>query len=192
MIVNIKYVNFPKPGGKYGSLKTADGFTIMCPPDLLGLFRAGQVVEVPTKQQTWGQGTEDEKLVTIITGGPLQGHTTPVQGQGGPVGYQRPAQDQAPYRPNTGFQPRVVQGGGRADPAIDQSRHIFVTGVVGRAMGSGKFTASEIPVLTQAANEAYDRLERLLRGVPESRPAPPPAPEPFPFLEPGDPGPELQ
>jgi hypothetical protein len=67
MMVNIKYVNFPKPGGKYGSIKLVDGQSIMVPPDLLGGFRAGMVCEVSTKQQTWGQGTEQERLVTIAT-----------------------------------------------------------------------------------------------------------------------------
>jgi hypothetical protein len=40
----------------------------------------------------------------------------------------------------------------------DVQRMIFVTGVVGRAMGSGKFGASEIKELTLEANEAFREL----------------------------------
>lgn len=191
MQISIKYVNFPRPGGKYGTLKTEAGETIMVPPNLLGLFRAGQVVEIGTKDQTWGQGTEQERLVTIATTGPLNVNTEPVQGQGVQSGYQRPVQGQPLQRPNTGFQPRVIPGGagpyGNAvtGPPPDQARQIFVTGVVGRAMGSGKFAASEILVLTQAANEAFERLKN------PPKPAPEPAGEP-PLDLLGDPGPELQ
>jgi hypothetical protein len=182
----IKYLNPPREGGKYGSLKSTNGITIMVPPDLLQLFALGTTVEISTKQQTWGAGTQDERLVTIATSGPLQGNTGSVQNMGPSLGYQAANQGAANQRPNTGFQPRVVQGGG-TPPQADQARHIFITGVVGRAMGSGKFTASEIPVLTQAAGEAYDRLLDRTRPVPV---APPPAD--VPGLEPGDPGPGLQ
>ena len=187
MIVNnIKYINDPKPGGKYGSIKTAQGITIMVPPDLLPGFRVGMSCEISTKQQTWGTGTPDERLVTIATSGP----TGPVQAQGVQAGYQGANQGPANPRPNTGFQPRVVQGGGRPGEAQpDQARHIFITGVVGRAMGSGKFTASEIPVLTQAAGEAYDRLLDRTRPAAAVPATPPPD---VPGFEPGDPGPGLQ
>jgi hypothetical protein len=186
MIINVKYVNPAKPGGKWATLKTVTGELIMCPPDLLQHFRPGEVIEANTKQQTWFAGTPQEELKTIISSVPQQGHTGAVQNMGPSLGYQAANQALANQRPNTGFQPRVVQGGG-TPPQADQARHIFITGVVGRAMGSGKFTASEIPVLTQAAGEAYDRL--LDRTRPAAV-APPPAD--VPGFEPGDPGPGLQ
>jgi len=37
------------------------------------------------------------------------------------------------------------------------ARQIFVTGIVGRAMGSGKFTPSDLEALTSAAITAYDK-----------------------------------
>jgi hypothetical protein len=190
MQISIKYVNFPRPGGKYGNIKAVDGSTVMIPPDLLGLFRAGQTVEIGTKTQTWGQGTAEERVVTVATTGPLDARTGPVQAQGVQPGYGGPVQGQPSQRPNTSLlRPRVIQGGPVGVSQTDQARHIFVTGCVGRALGSGKFAASEIRVLTQAANEAYDLI-----GKPAT---PPPVlredqPGWIPGDEPGDPGPEPQ
>ena len=49
----------------------------------------------------------------------------------------------------------VDQANGNLTP---QSRHIFVTGVVGRAMGSGKFAASDMVELTENAMKAWSVL----------------------------------
>ena len=69
----------------------------------------------------------------------------------------------------------------------DQARHIYVTGIVGRAMGSGKFTASEIAVLTSEANRAFDLIgkPKPMQNTFPSDPLPP-------SMDDGDPGPELQ
>jgi len=190
MQISIKYVNFPRPGGKYGTLKTEAGETIMVPPNLLGLFRAGQVVEIGTKDQTWGQGTDQERLVTIATTGPMQGPTGVVQGQGVQSGYGGPVQGQPSGRANTGFQPRVVEGGrGKDQWTPEQTRWNFIMGIAGRAMGSGKFTASEIRVLTQEAAAAYDAISKPPKMVDDG---PDPYANPPLGMEPGDPGPELQ
>ena len=189
MLISIKYVNFPKPGGKYGSIVGQDGTKIMVPPDLLGLFRSGQTVEVGVKTQTWGAGTDTEKVMTVATTGP-HGQNGLAHGQSTQPGYQAANLPAASQRANTGFQPRVVQGGGGlgTNPADDEkSRNIFVCGVVQQAMSSGKFTASEIRVLTQAANEAFDLIRPPAKPAPAHQPIEPP-----PGLEPGDPGPELQ
>ena len=136
------------PTAKYGNIKSTAGETVMVPITMLSLFRGreGQAVDVPTKVATWGQGT-DAKQVTIATAGP---------GGGGWQGAQRAHAAQqigpgkpAPQHPAPAYRPPAADKDGRA---------IYITGVVGRAMGSGKFTASEILVLTQAATEAYDRL----------------------------------
>jgi hypothetical protein len=191
MQIAIRYVNFPKPGGKYGSLKLMDGTMIMVPPDLLGQFRAGVACEITTKQQTWG-----DSPVTIATSGPLQGPTGPVQGQQGYGGYQGPVSRETSQRPNMGFQPRVIQGGGNPNAkSPDEARMIFVTGVVGRAMGSGKFAASEIPVLAQAAAEAFDRLVSGPGKAPATEEdrrfgQPHYGHQEAPPTEPGDPGPQ--
>ncbi|HYW90050.1 MAG TPA: hypothetical protein VFB50_19915 [Chloroflexota bacterium] len=182
MHIDVRYVNFPKPGAKYGSLRLQDGSYLMCPPDLLGYFRAGSSYDIATKQQTWGQG-QDARTVVIVAAPPNQ----PVQGQHNGGAYGGVVNQNEAQRPNTGFQPRVVQGGrspSYGQPASGQDRHIFVTGVVGRAMGSGKFAASEIGVLTQAAADAYDRLIGAKPVVQQPVEQPPPEPEQ------GDPGPQ--
>jgi len=179
MQVSIQHVTFPQPGRKYGKLQLTDGQTIWVPPDLLNMFRGGMTVEIATKQQTWGQGA-DARTVTIATTGPMQG-----QGggqQGGSYG-QSPQTQGGSYggqRPNTGFQPRLIQGGGQRDPG--EARMIFVTGVVGRAMGSGKFTASEIAILAQAASQAYELVTRPSPPPAQSvgMPEEPPTPDAFP------------
>jgi hypothetical protein len=176
MQIAIQQVTFPQPGRKFGKLQLSDGQTVWVPPELLGQFRGGMTCEVGTKQQTWGQGV-DARHVTIVTTGPMG----PGMASGGNA-YQQPygqAQvNQAPQRPNTGFQPRVVEGGARPygsprDPG--EAKMIFVTGVVGRAMGSGKFTASEIAVLAQEAARTYDLVtapspKPQLQGQPSDEP----------------------
>lgn len=155
MLVNIKFVNLPGPqsSGKYGSIVTVEGTKVMVPADLLPHFRSGMSCEIGTKEQTWGSTP-----VIVATSGP-GGVSQSVQGR---TGYQGGGVQQGAQRSTTGFQPQVIQGGGgglaSGAPPHDQARHIFVTGVVGRAMGGGKFTASEIAVLTSEANRAYDLI----------------------------------
>ena len=47
---------------------------------------------------------------------------------------------------------------------MEDQRAIFVTGVVGRAMGSGVFKPDQILQLTLAANRAYDALITTIQG----------------------------
>jgi len=189
MMISVRYVNFPKPGGKYGSLKLADGSLIMCPPDLLRGFRAGQSYEVATKQQTWGQGTDQEREVTIVSGGPFQGRQQGLQQGGGMAGYGGANRSAGSVRPNTGFVPRVVQGGGgqqgyqlRKHP--EEQRLIFIQGIVQQAMGSGKHAISEMSVVAQAADLIYQQLTKPKPVEPEPKPMPdeppPPAPNDYP------------
>lgn len=169
MQVSISQVTFPQPGRKFGKLNLTDGQTLWVPPELLGQFRGGMTCEVGTKQQTWGQGA-DARHVTIVTTGPMQAGMGAQQGNSYQQPYGQAGAQQAPQRPNTGFQPRVYEGGGRSygqAKTEGEAKMIFVTGVVGRAMGSGKFTASEIAVLAQEAARTYD-----LVTTPSPKPAP--------------------
>lgn len=52
----------------------------------------------------------------------------------------------------------------------DTERQIFVTGVVGRAMGSGQFGVTDIKALTLAANAAWQDLQAAKRGNISSQP----------------------
>jgi len=201
MMVNVRYVNAPQnPNGKYGNLKLGDGSTIMVPVDMLGMFQPGNY-EIGTKYQTWGQGTDQERQVVIATTGP-GGQPGGLQHRGG---YQGNQQGGGFQRPRQGFQPRVYQGGrtggsqGYQGGGDKDPRQIFITGVVGRAMGSGKFAASEIAVLTQAAARSYDEYMVAKAAAPPAAAQQPQGenwgnqasqqPEP-PQYDQGDPGPE--
>ena len=52
----------------------------------------------------------------------------------------------------------AAAGQATAQADDEKSRNIFVCGVVQQAMNSGKFTASEIAVLTAEANRAFDLI----------------------------------
>ena len=53
--------------------------------------------------------------------------------------------------------PNGAGASGHVGP-IDNSRMIFITGIVGRAIGSGKFAMQDIFDLTMTAAKAYDTL----------------------------------
>jgi hypothetical protein len=57
-------------------------------------------------------------------------------------------------------------------------KHIFVTGIVGRAMGSGKFDADEILRLTERANDAFDAVFGKIESASATSPNPYTAPAP--------------
>jgi hypothetical protein len=172
MRATISFVNHPKtPDGKYGNLKTNDNQRIMVPVQNLGQYERGRTYDIPTSTKTWTPG---EPPVIVAVGDPL------------PVGFiQQPQTRQAPSPAPTNYaQPYEAARGALMDPPDDfppsdtvgrsglpqapapspapfrgnpEARGIFLTGVVGRAMGSGKFSASEIEVLLVAAMDAYDR-----------------------------------
>lgn len=50
-------------------------------------------------------------------------------------------------------------GARQSEPAPDKDRLIWLTGIVGRAMGSGKFEANEITALTAAALSAWEIVQ---------------------------------
>lgn len=66
-------------------------------------------------------------------------------------------------------------GGSHAD-----QRMIFITGVVGRAMGSGQFSSDDVKILTLAADAAYTALQAQGNGQGMPGPAPRPTPQPAP------------
>jgi len=174
MRVTVQWVNPPRnPDGKFGNIKSSDDKTIMVPVDQLGQFERGKSYDVPIKTQIWGKGP-DAKEFTVIAGNALPvGFARPPEQQRSMARYQEQATNFAqPYpaaqgSPPDDFPPSDTVG--RDDPppppvasyapprGNPEARGIFATGIVGRAMGSGKFTASEIEVLLQAALEAYDR-----------------------------------
>ncbi len=166
VVITPKYVNSPKKeGGKYGNIKDADGRTIMVPVGSLGLFRAGTPVRIRTAQKTWG--TSD---VEVFEG--IDQQDAPQQSQP-PVFNPRleppvvnPPQ-QASYAPPVQQHPPVSQpyiAPPQSNPHFtDKDALIFITGVVGRSMGSGKFVCSDIEALTHEALNAWNILKTMVR-----------------------------
>jgi hypothetical protein len=149
MRVTIKYVNHPtKPTAKYGNVKTTDDQTIMVPVANMNAFQRGMTCDLATEVTTWGSGP-DARPVTIAVGLPGQGAT--VQSNPAPTGnivqLSQPPAPEKPVGPAGGYM-------GRGNP---DARMIFATGVVGRAMGSGKFEASQIGILLEEALRCYDK-----------------------------------
>lgn len=129
--INIKYVNPANPGKKYGSIKDANGVSYFVAKDEVSRFQPGTTVSIETETQDWSG-----KSVTVVKSGPATAGPGPTITR---EGVSTPTNTYSPP-------PR----------AANDSRQIFVTGVVGRAMGSGKFEPSHIEALTVAAMAAYD------------------------------------
>lgn len=125
--VKIQYVNQPKEGKSWGSIKTVDGKYYGVKQAMLSQFAKGQSYDIEYSSKTTEDGRElrsvDKVLATAASGG-------------GSVG----ANDRA----------------------------IFITGVVGRAMGSGQYPISELSMLTLAAADAWDALQA--RAKPPEKP----------------------
>jgi hypothetical protein len=172
MQVTVQYVNPPKDGRKNGSLRLTNGSFISVSPELLPLFEGceNSTIDIETREWTPPGG----KPMTFANSGP----------NGTRAAAPRAAAQSRPAPP-------PLQTA--APRNVDTDKHIFVTGIVGRAMGSGKFAASEVRVLTQAALEAFEMLSKppLPKPVPietwtDNRKTDPPPPEE------GDPGAQLQ
>lgn len=133
-VITLKYVNQPKnPTGKMGSVVDGAGVRYMVPVENLGRFTTGGTYDVAVSQEVWKPG---EPALMVIRGVPAQAGAAPA----------------APATPTHAS--GHVNGAKIGESA---ARQIFVTGIVGRAMGSGKFSPSDLEALTSAAIAAYDK-----------------------------------
>lgn len=137
-VITLRYVNQPKnPTGKMGSIVGNDGTRYMVPVENLGKFAVGGTYEVAVAQETWKPG---EPALMVIRGVPAQTGAAPAIS--------------GPYPTTPTHASGHVNGAKIGESA---ARQIFVTGIVGRAMGSGKFSPSDLEALTSAAIAAYDK-----------------------------------
>jgi hypothetical protein len=133
--IQVKYVNPPKPGGKMANVKDAEGNVYFFYPDKFSA-QPGETVEY--EQQNW-----KGKPALVI-----KGSLMPVA----PDITKRPPAAPAPaYVPPAHFREPPAANG----HATGKDKLIFVTGVVGRAMGSGKYDPNDIGLLTKAAVVAF-------------------------------------
>lgn len=135
-VITLKYVNQPKnPTGKMGSVVDGAGVRYMVPVENLGRFATGGTYDVAVSQEVWKPG---EPALMVIRGVPAQAGAAP-----------------APAAPATPTHASGHVNGAKIGESA--ARQIFVTGIVGRAMGSGKFALSDLEALTSAAIAAYDK-----------------------------------
>jgi hypothetical protein len=134
--MKVKYVNQPKkPDGKFGNIKMESGETFFVNVGRLNLYRTGMEIEPPSKSEKWG-----DNVVQVIpanydpTGGSAPNTPPPLNG----------SYNQTPAPP-----PQRTNG------TLGKEGEMFVMGVVGRAMGSGKFDITDVDVLTKAAVQAW-------------------------------------
>lgn len=137
--IKVKYLNQPKEGKTYGSVKTPENKTYLAKPEILDEMEVGGSYSCVVNSKDFGDG-----YVWFIN----------------EVGASTQApKDNAPA----------------AEDAT--SKNIFVTGIVGRAMGSGKFEPEDILKLTAAALGAFD----LLSGKTKTERTPDPYQDEVPF-----------
>lgn len=141
--INIKYVNPAKEGKKYGSIKSVEGETYWVPGGMVSSFQPGTTVDVPTKVEKWGAN-----VVNVVAG--HADATAKSQ-----TSWSKPD----PVRPQA---PAPAAPVGVPTPINSKDALIFVTGVVGRAMGSGQFKSGDISDLTHEALKGWFLLKEQL------------------------------
>lgn len=133
------YIDDPKPGKTNYSVKDSSGARWSVPPLEAQKLVKGQVCVVAYRINNFnGKSFNMVERVDVVqapvpTPAPVAQYAPPVQ------------QAQAPLPPAPTYQP----------PEDPKGEEIFVTGVVGRAMGSGNFSVEDIPALTTAAVFAW-------------------------------------
>jgi hypothetical protein len=146
--IQVKYDNPPKPGKKMANVKDAAGVTYFYYPDKMG-FQSGETVTIDYDVQDWGG-----KPMNVVKAIVPNGYRGPQQMQQQTV--MAPAYTPAPAamsEPGGKFRAGEFSNGHSNGASKDML--IFVTGVVGRAMGSGQYSATDIGLLTKAAVVAF-------------------------------------
>lgn len=138
---------YPNPGKKYAVAQQGHN-RFLVPQSYSGMLQPGQPINVTYNVQDWARQGEPANPVNVVTH--INGQD--ITGQQGSVrGGDRPAAS-----------PQNV-------PQSDKEEGMFIMGVVGRAMSSGKFGVSDIESLTRMAAKAWrDR---------HVAPTPPPIPQ---------------
>lgn len=79
--VTPKYLNMPKPGKSYGSIKLANGNKMVGRAEVLGMMQPGSTYTVETETQRWGDGdVEVIKQATLANGAaPAAGAADPYE-----------------------------------------------------------------------------------------------------------------
>jgi hypothetical protein len=143
--VQVQITKIWRPEGtkKNYNLQDSAGVKYNTFPDDADKVREGDMVMLDYEDKEYnGRPFKQTKRLTVTQGG------TPMPAPA-PIDYAKYQATNAPTpipRPSNG--------------PPSQDKHIFVTGTVGRAMGSGKFDPQDIRVLTEFACAAWDEFFR--------------------------------
>ena len=144
--ITVQYVNAPRPGQFSGSIKDAQGNYWGIPGHATHLFQPGQTYEV----MYWQKQTQSGKVFNNIASVNGQELSDKAQQQPTPQPQPQPRPQPTPSQPQ------------KEDP--EKVRNMFIMGVVGRAMGSGKYDATDIKALTLAAAHAWSEHHKPWPG----------------------------
>lgn len=152
--VTVQFVNGPrKVGSRYGSIKVDDGSYISVPVEQLTQFRKGgrYCIEIE-------QNGNYLNFVRFANQPPGQAAQRPAGGYPQAQRMQPRPQQQPQQQPQVLRGPRVRLPVPEPVLPTEDQRMMFITGVVGRAMGSGKFASFEIKGLTESALKAWNQV----------------------------------
>lgn len=131
--ITVEFVNQPSKNPKFGSIKGADGVYYSIGAGVLERYRKGMSFDAPVTSRDYN----------------------------GKTYYSIPDSfDPSKSSETTAAKPAVnghSNGNGQTKDAA-----MFVMGVVGRSMGSGKFETQDIPLLAKAALAAWNEIKGSL------------------------------
>ena len=145
-----KFMDAPREGGKYWSVKGQDDIQWKVHPDIAQHMARGIPVTVEYTVNDFN-GKQYNMVKALAGTAQPAPQPAPQPAQPAPVVQPQPAPAPAPQPAST---PRPSAAHINAHFST-QAEEIFVTGIVGRAMGSGKFGPEHISVLTKAAIQAW-------------------------------------
>lgn len=134
--LTVQYINPPKEGRKMGSVKDMQGNYWAVWPDALETLKPGQTITVDYHTGADGSGRFVNRIHPPEKPAAAKEWPVPENNTGAPLPPGTPPWESA---------------------ELSKECMIFVTGVVGRAMGSGRFYASDLPELTETAVVAFER-----------------------------------
>ena len=181
----VQYVNQPRGNAISGNVKDTAGKQWGVPQPHLWRFQPGGTYDILYWQKAGREGRVFNNVVAVNgeeLGDGAGGRQAP---QAMPAQQAQAQQAQAPLPQQQPIQ-RPLASQAPPPPAVsshDREMYMFITGIVGRSMGSGKFEHNEIKLLTLAASDAW----KALHAAPEpARPQanseePPPWPEDDPM-----------
>lgn len=141
-VIQVQYVN-PRNGKRPPSIKDSSGIFYTVDDDALAYFREGQQGEIEFFTNAKGYNVATDWMGSKLPRRQAAPHGVQQIGQVAQQGMPSQPQDAPPYKPA----PELRD--------VDKEESIFVTGVVGRAMGSGSFHVGDIDALTKAAVKAW-------------------------------------